>query len=254
VGAAWALGHLGRLARLHGEQAKASRLLGEALTHFRAAGDRWGVSWTLGNLGRLAHDEHDYQRAEALFEESLVVCRGLTGRRRAVAYVLHYLGVVANDQGQPIRAARLFSAAAAIRAAAGASVSPLDWATEEHDLAVVRDAVGEEQFAAAWDEGRAMSLAAATDYALTSQRPRPAMGLSREPRSLNYSPVSPLSSREREVAALLARGLTNRQIATELVIAERTASTHVAHILNKLSFSTRTQIAAWAIEHGLTVR
>jgi non-specific serine/threonine protein kinase len=53
------------------------------------------------------------------------------------------------------------------------------------------------------------------------------------------------------VAALVARGLTNRQIAEELVIAERTAGTHVANILNKLGFTARAQIAAWAVEHGL---
>ena len=62
---------------------------------------------------------------------------------------------------------------------------------------------------------------------------------------------SPLSAREEEVAALIARGLTNRQIAAELVIAERTAGSHVAHILDKLGFTTRAQIAAWAAKRGL---
>ncbi|HEV2126727.1 MAG TPA: helix-turn-helix transcriptional regulator, partial [Chloroflexota bacterium] len=54
-----------------------------------------------------------------------------------------------------------------------------------------------------------------------------------------------LSSREMEVAALIAQGLTNWQIAAALVIAERTASTHVVHILNKLGVNSRTQVAAW---------
>jgi DNA-binding NarL/FixJ family response regulator len=53
------------------------------------------------------------------------------------------------------------------------------------------------------------------------------------------------------VVALLVRGLTNRQVAEVLVISERTASTHVTHILNKLGVSTRAQIAAWAVEHGV---
>jgi DNA-binding NarL/FixJ family response regulator len=52
-----------------------------------------------------------------------------------------------------------------------------------------------------------------------------------------------LSPRERQVAALIARGLTNRQIANELVISERTADGHVAHILNKLALNTRAQVA-----------
>jgi DNA-binding NarL/FixJ family response regulator len=60
-----------------------------------------------------------------------------------------------------------------------------------------------------------------------------------------------LTPREREVAVLLARGLTNRQIAQALVIAEGTAGVHLDHILNKLGFRSRAQVAAWAAEHGL---
>jgi len=60
-----------------------------------------------------------------------------------------------------------------------------------------------------------------------------------------------LTEREREVAALVALGKSNREIAQELVVSERTAATHVSNILTKLSFSSRAQIAAWATEHGL---
>jgi len=63
--------------------------------------------------------------------------------------------------------------------------------------------------------------------------------------------AGPLSPREREVAVLLGRGYTNRQLADELVIAEGTAERHVANILNKLSLSSRAQVAVWAVEHGL---
>jgi non-specific serine/threonine protein kinase len=60
-----------------------------------------------------------------------------------------------------------------------------------------------------------------------------------------------LSRREIEVAALIGRGLTNRQIAEALVITEGTAANHVVHILNKLDFGSRAQVAVWAAEHGL---
>jgi DNA-binding CsgD family transcriptional regulator/tetratricopeptide (TPR) repeat protein len=56
-----------------------------------------------------------------------------------------------------------------------------------------------------------------------------------------------LSSRESEVARLVAEGLSNRQIAERLVISERTAENHVQHILTKLGFATRSQIAAWSV-------
>lgn len=58
-----------------------------------------------------------------------------------------------------------------------------------------------------------------------------------------------LSDREWEVAMLVARGLSNRQIAAELIVSERTIDTHVSHILRKLSLVSRAQIAAWAVQH-----
>jgi DNA-binding CsgD family transcriptional regulator len=61
-----------------------------------------------------------------------------------------------------------------------------------------------------------------------------------------------LSTREREVAALVAQGRTNREIAAYLVVSERTAEAHVSNILGKLGFTVRAQIAAWAVEKGLT--
>lgn len=57
--------------------------------------------------------------------------------------------------------------------------------------------------------------------------------------------ASGLTRREREVAQLVARGLSNREIAAGLVISQRTAETHIEHILAKMGFNSRTQIAAW---------
>ncbi len=64
-------------------------------------------------------------------------------------------------------------------------------------------------------------------------------------------PSSVLSKREQEVAVLVADGLANRTIAEHLFISERTVESHVQNILNKLGFHTRTQVAAWAVAHGL---
>ena len=55
----------------------------------------------------------------------------------------------------------------------------------------------------------------------------------------------PLTRREREVAALIARGMSNKDIASALVISQRTAEGHVEHILAKLNFTSRSQVAAW---------
>jgi non-specific serine/threonine protein kinase len=60
-----------------------------------------------------------------------------------------------------------------------------------------------------------------------------------------------LTSRQREVATLIAEGRSNRQIGEKLVNTERTVAAHVEQILNNLGFAPRTQIAVWASEHGL---
>jgi DNA-binding NarL/FixJ family response regulator len=65
--------------------------------------------------------------------------------------------------------------------------------------------------------------------------------------TLDGSGAGPLTRREGEIAALVGRGLTNRQIAAALHISERTAENHVQHILTKLGLSTRTQIATWSL-------
>ena len=64
------------------------------------------------------------------------------------------------------------------------------------------------------------------------------------------SDAGPLTKREFQVARLVATGLTNKQIATELTISRRTVEVHVDHILRKLAFASRAQIAAWITEHG----
>lgn len=60
-----------------------------------------------------------------------------------------------------------------------------------------------------------------------------------------------LTERERQVAVLVAGGKSNPEIAAELIVSERTVTTHVSNILSKLGFNSRTQIAAWAVEKGL---
>lgn len=60
-----------------------------------------------------------------------------------------------------------------------------------------------------------------------------------------------LTPREREVAGLVAEGLSNRQIAEKLYVSERTAETHVQNILTKLGFTSRTQVAGWVVRDSV---
>ena len=92
-----------------------------------------------------------------------------------------------------------------------------------------------------------MTFEEAVEYALSEEEPDTPTS-SKVLVSPADEPVSSLTRREQEVATLVARGLTNRQVARELSISERTAANHVAKILRKLGLSSRTQIACWATE------
>jgi len=74
------------------------------------------------------------------------------------------------------------------------------------------------------------------------------------PRRAEAEKFGGLTGREREVAALIAQGRSNREIADRLVVSERTVESHVANILFKLGFASRTQVAAWVVEVGLDKR
>jgi DNA-binding NarL/FixJ family response regulator len=93
-----------------------------------------------------------------------------------------------------------------------------------------------------------MSLEDAADYALSEWAARATATVAQDP-STYAEAMGGLTPREREVAALVARGLTNRRVSAELSISERTAANHVAKILRKLGLSSRTQIASWAAQH-----
>ena len=95
----------------------------------------------------------------------------------------------------------------------------------------------------------AMSLTVAS-AAFLALGAEPEQALPRPPEVLNDADEV-LTPRELEVIALIARGDTNREIATELVISEKTVASHVGHILTKLGVSSRTAAAAYAFEHGL---
>ncbi len=93
--------------------------------------------------------------------------------------------------------------------------------------------------------GRALSLEQAIEYAQNLPLISSATPASRET-------SDDLTEREREVAALIARGKSNGEIASELVVSKRTVEKHIANILSKLALTSRAQIVRWAIDHGLT--
>jgi DNA-binding NarL/FixJ family response regulator len=113
-------------------------------------------------------------------------------------------------------------------------------------LAPLRHTLGDEAAAVTMAEGRTLRVEQAVALA------RVDLSLpTRAARQDRAGASARLTSRERQVAVLLTRGLSNRQIAEELVITERTAAAHIEHLLRKLGFASRHQVGVWAAENGL---
>lgn len=176
VGAKWYVSHgLHLLAELEIEErdlARATALYEEILALNRDLGRKGDVAQTYLLLGQVALAAGDDEAARAHLRESLVWFRDVLERgpmyaedksRRGIAAVIEALAGLGAGEPKDGRAARLLGAAAALRAATGASAAP---AAADDLIATARATVGEEAFRAAWEEGRAMLLAEALAYAL----------------------------------------------------------------------------------------
>lgn len=126
-------------------------------------------------------------------------------------------------------------------------------ALHEFTIASVRALLGEQAFAAAWAEGSTMTPA----QALVAQGPATMpTAAPAEPSSVPHAPKAPtypdgLTAREVEVLRLVAQGLTNEQVAEQLVISPRTVNTHLTAIFSKIGVSSRGAATRYAIERNL---
>jgi DNA-binding CsgD family transcriptional regulator len=276
---------LGQVAREQGDYVAAKAWLEQSLLVCEAAGDRRWFARTLDRLGTVAQAVGNFALARSHCEQSLALARD-EGDQVEVAWSLHNLGCLALDQGEyatarerlaqaltsrvdndtigfvhglaefaclaaaegrPAAALRLAGASAAFTQRTGIIVQPTERTRYERWLGQARQALGEHVAETAWAEGQRMQLAQAIAYALEPHEPV-AVNTAAQPTS---RVGIQLTERQREVAALIARGLSNRQIGETLVITERTVAAHVEHILRKLDVGSRTQIALWAAEQGL---
>jgi DNA-binding CsgD family transcriptional regulator/tetratricopeptide (TPR) repeat protein len=281
---ALALNNLGVLATSRRDEARAAALLEESLAFSRRLGDTWATALTLYKLAVLVETRGDRERAAGLLRESLAAFREL-GDQRSVAVVLTALAShVANardlleeglalcrelgDRAATLYAlmmtidvvaqrvtpeclARLLGAVDGLREAMAIDLSRNTAPHYARAEAIARAALDEAAYAAAWDIGHALPLAAIIDDALAAVREAFAPpGRTSSPAATRRSGPA-LTRREREVLGLLANGLSNQDIARELSIGERTARFHVTSILGKLGVRTRGQAVAVAMRQSL---
>jgi len=242
------LDRLGTVAHALGDDSLARSQFDQGLALAEEVGNLNDQPWLLHNLGCLALDQGDYPAARRWLAQSIELRREWD--KLGLVHALAEFACLAAAEGLPAAALRLAGAAAGLTQQTGIPIQYTERLRYERWLAVARHALGEEVAAAAWAEGNHMRLDQAIACALAPHEPEAALTAT-EP--LPAQPANRLTPREREVAALVARGNSNRQIGEALVITERTVAAHIEHILNKLGFTSRTQIGVWAAEHALVV-
>jgi non-specific serine/threonine protein kinase len=278
------LNWLGETARLQGDYERALSCYAQSRALFTELASWAGKHRVLHNVGYVAYSWGDLSLAIAFFAEAATLA---VRSKRLYAHCLASLSTAigirdGTQSGQTLRdAAKLIGAGDTMRDLTGDRLDPSDRDPYDRDVHIIRQKLGDEAFLSAWDEGKKMLLSEGgvqTTLALGMELAAPYDELRRVIRSTedvtgllqppgkptappalatrNSEPSSEragkLTSRERQVIALVARGYTNREIAQELVITERTAEIHMSNILSKLGLSSRAQAAVFAVEQGLT--
>lgn len=224
---------------LRGNWARAVECHDEEVALAESHGDLWYRSYAHYALGIGACRKGDPELAGTLLHEALRLKRQVDDSTGEVMCLMG-LAWAAARRGEHSRAAVLRGATESLARHVGTQPVFLDLAVlKEECERLARDGLGPRRFDAAFSRGQQLDTAQAIAYALDEKPPQP-------PTAPHTETI--LTPREQEVAHLVAEGLTNKQIAAQLVISRRTAETHVEHILNKLGLTSRAGIAAWTRE------
>jgi len=261
------LDKLGQMFHSEGDLDGAVRLFQQAAAIWRELGQGHWLAMTLNNLGNSQVLRGELATARAQLAEALTIAQRM-GNRRRMAFSLSSVATLAALDGNPTYAVRFDTVSVRAVAEMGILRVPPRAPLRGQVMEQARETLGAATTVAAVEAGSALSLESAVDEALAwladsersaqvdtplAQRPSgtPVTETPTSGAALADAGSAPLSPRQLEVAALIARGLTNRQIGDELIITEGTAANHVKAILASLGLDSRVQVAVWAMERGM---
>jgi predicted ATPase/DNA-binding CsgD family transcriptional regulator len=226
-------------AGLAGDHARASECYREVLAITEPTGEGIHRSNAMWAYGMVVWRQGDLDQAAELQVASLRLKRihGLDDTLGG-ALCLEVLGWIEAGRRRPDRAATLIGAADAALEDLGTPIRTFGHLAGQHDECErqIRGALGGRMFDETIRRGRSMTYEEALAYALGEARSAP---------PATPAAPTPLTRRQQQVAMLVGRGLSNREIASALVISQRTAESHLESILTRLGFSSRAQVAAW---------
>jgi non-specific serine/threonine protein kinase len=227
------------LANADGNLEAAHAMLEQELKFERPSGNQQAIVRALIDLGHVRLDLRRTDEAFEAFAEAIQLAQASGERIRLIRALEGCARCFAPRH--PDAAVRLVGTTDGLRKLLGSVAWPSEQRYLENWLQAARRALGPRGSQRAWEDGHAATLEQAVSLAEALLTAAPAL----------TTPRGVLSPREQEVAALLARGLTNKQVAAQLVVSPATVRSHVEHILTKLELSTRAQIAVWANQQGL---
>lgn len=242
-GLAWVRFERAKLLRTAGDVAGANDQLLEALTLFRQGRFPFGISQSLIELAQIEIERGNKTVAARYYLEVLQLWDE-TRSKELLVNAISRIAELVSIGGDPEGAVSLLSALDALGQAARLAAAPRDLERAARIKEETRNRLGEARFSAAWDLAPRTTVDGLIDMAQQLLEPI------RVPPPTARS-FGDLTAREIDVIRLLAVGMSNREIASELSIGESTAISHVRSILSKLGLNSRTAAAAWAIRHGL---
>lgn len=240
-GIAWAHFDLGLVAWRRGDLDAAAELFGISLLRFRDVGYEWAVAWSSWALAGVQVGHGDCRTAAPLAAEALETFDKVADRR-GVAQSLEVVAQIAVDQGRSETAGRLLGAAGAMRRSLAVPGMTTELDARERTEKAVHRSLGRDRAERAFTAGRSLPYSGVVALA------RRVVGVSAADEVATTARPTP---REREVAALVASGCTNREIGRTLGIAEKTTEVHIRNIMGKLGAHSRAEIASWAVANGV---
>ena len=243
---------LGRLTLQQGDVVTAHALLEQSLTRFRELDNQRGIARSLSQLGDVAAMQQDWAKARMLYEKSLTEVQEASDKIETASCLERLAGVVTAGGASltnVLWAAQLWGAAEALREMMGAPIPPVERTAYKERVVAARNTIGKRIFSSYWAKGRTMTPV----QALAAQGKATSLSMdagSLPPENISANPAG-LTAREVEVLRWVAHGLTDSQVAEQLVISPRTVTSHLSSIYNKLGVTSRAAATRFAVDHQL---
>jgi predicted ATPase/DNA-binding CsgD family transcriptional regulator/uncharacterized protein HemY len=229
----------------------------EAQTHFRTAlalqqemDNTVSSAALLGALGRTAYQQGLYNEAWKCLRQAITLFSAL-GESGALLWTIESVAVLVSRQGHPLVAAKIWGMAQHLREVASAVLPAYDHAEYYEDTEAAKRQADPDAFDAAWQQGRALTPAD-LDRLVAGIKSQDAPPPLQPARVVSVSdPLTTLTARERDVLRLVAQGLTNPQVAQQLVLSTPTVNAYLRSIYSKLGVNSRAAATRYAIEHDL---